>query len=647
MVKLNKYRVVFALALLILLAVLVVSACNINIGIGGTPTPPPPVASGILAPANQTKTLVDSPVQVQSAHLEGNISRVELYVQGPNEVGEKLLRADVPDSNGVVLQEWIPELPGLYTIRTVAFTVQNERLERQPIQVEVLDSTAISLATPEIQPQAGEESVAFQAPTATPTVTPVVIVQVVTPESLTPTPTPPLHYPPPPAIPGVPEGPTQEELPEKMPPVCDAAEYLGVFTADTGRRIFIPTEDQVAAKVVAGSTVHRAWRVRNIGTCTWGPGYELAFYGGRAMGSGGIAFEAAYPADPGRRNALVSNERLIVPEGKPNQTSILELLLNIPSTPGIHQSYWRMRNPQGVYFGPIIGVTLEVVRDCRPEEGGPRIYGAPVINRFEVLGVGNVYEPDIPKDVLAEHGDTITLDWDVINATSFDVVLENPLGQISALSNTATRGRAQFIAGELGTYRVTLYADNGACAYTDEVTITVVPGAEDLFELDIILAPSSAAANVSNENIRASETLRQGDIVAEWRHFDTAANQFTLIAELYHKESRRECVTIFGWRLPYCPVVETWVPAGVRGTSVDVGAEAEGAATVTNLETSLCSGRTPPEDYGIRYIMRAQKNGRPATPEYSNPVDVICGGVRTPSDGGRLPTEIQSQEFSP
>ena len=36
--------------------------------------------------------------------------------------------------------------------------------------------------------------------------------------------------------------------------------------------------------------VHRAWRLQNVGTCTWGPGYELAFYGGRSMGSGGVAF---------------------------------------------------------------------------------------------------------------------------------------------------------------------------------------------------------------------------------------------------------------------------------------------------------------------------------------------------------------------
>jgi hypothetical protein len=199
----------------------------------------------------------------------------------------------------------------------------------------------------------------------------------------------------------------------------------------------------------------------------------------------------------------------------------------------------------------------------------------------------------------------------------------------------------------LGVYRVTLYADNGACAYTDLVTITVVPGDEDLFELDIILAPSSAAANAANENVRASETISQGNVVAEWRHFDTDANQFTLMAELYRKESRRECYTIFGWRLPYCPIVEKWVPAGIRGTPLGVGAEAEGAANISNLETSLCSGRTPPEDYGIRYLMRAQKDGRPATPEYSNPVDVICGSVTPRSGGERLPTEIQSQEFNP
>jgi hypothetical protein len=671
LVKNSKLRIFLALILATLLVAVVISACNINIG--GVSTPPPPTASAILAPPKQTKVVVGAPVQIQSAFPGENISRVELFVQGP--AGGKLIRADVP-TDGFVLQEWVPDQPGSYTITARAYTsTAAAAISSASIQLEVLQGSAVSIPTRDlavvlVSPTAtpipgateiratptggaGEAAGAFRLPTGTPL--PPVSVQVVTPANLTPTATPPLVYPPPPPLPGVPKGPTQDMLPLKIPPVCDAAEYLGVFSAvSTGQRIFIPTDDQLAAKVVGGSVVHRAWRLRNIGTCTWGPGYQLDLYGGRDMGSGGVAFGLNYPADPGRTNVVVSTERLIVPEAEPNQAAVLELLLQAPSTPGIHQSYWRMRNPQGVWFGPIIGVTFEVVRDCQPIPGGPIIYGAPIINRFEVLGVGDVFEPDTPTDVIAEFGDTVTIEWDVINATNFDIILENPLGDISTLSNTTTRGRAQFIAGELGTYIITIYADNGPCAFTAQINILVLPRDVDLFELDIILAPSSAVAS-AGENVGIAAELDAGDVKAEWSHIDAQANTFVLLAELYQK--REERCSIFEFELPaWIPCsTETWVPTNIAQSitltdSVTIRDEdlgVQGAAVVNNLESSLCQGRTPPENYGVRYVMQAFEDGRPATPQFSNTVDVLCSGIGLPSPRRELPTEIQNQQFSP
>jgi hypothetical protein len=71
---------------------------------------------------------------------------------------------------------------------------------------------------------------------------------------------------------------------------------------------------------------------------------------------------------------------------------------------------------------------------------------------------------------------------------------------------------------------------------------------------------------------------------------------------------------------------------------------------VTNVESNLCRGRVSTErvQYGIRYILRAEKGGEPAFPEFSNSVDTLC--VTAPSterEGGRLPTEIESQQFDP
>lgn len=637
--KYSKFRVIVALVLTILLVAVVISACNL--GIDGEPPGPEPVRTGILAPTDQTRTLVGSPIQIQSAYPGDNLSRIELFVQGPAGSEEKLLRADVP-TDGVVVQAWTPTEPGLYTIKTVAYAANNEAQPAQSIQIEVLDSLVVSAAAPQIIEEPSDQAAAFAPPPQVveeaPTAEPPIRIVVIEPADMAPTATPPLLYPPPPPLPGIPKGPTQDQLPEKMPPVCDAAEYLGVFTTDqVDRRIFIPTDDLEAARVVGGSTVHRAWRLRNIGTCTWGPGYELAFYGGRAMGSGGVAFEAAYPADPGRTNALVNNERLIVPEGKPNQVAILEILLNIPPTPGIHQSYWRMRNPQGVWFGPIIGVTLEVVRDCKQIPGQPETFGAPVIDTFRVLGVGDVFRPITPTNVIADFGDTVTLEWNVVNATNFDVVLENPLGEISALSNTTIKGRAQFVAGELGDYTITIYADNGACAFTDEVKVRVIPRDQDLFELDIILSPTSAGAgaNASNENIRSSESLELGNIQAEWQHIDTDVNQFILAANLQQRERTTDC-SIFGYQKPSwlswlpCQTTERWVTIGaqtqvdVSGAAVETGTGVQGSVAVSNIERNLCGGRN--QNFRIVYKMLARQDGRPATPAESNEVAVICSG---------------------
>jgi hypothetical protein len=48
------------------------------------------------------------------------------------------------------------------------------------------------------------------------------------------------------------------------------------------------------------------------------------------MGSGGVAFESTFPGEPARRNTLIDSNRLIVPEGKPNQVAVVEVQLAAP-----------------------------------------------------------------------------------------------------------------------------------------------------------------------------------------------------------------------------------------------------------------------------------------------------------------------------
>jgi hypothetical protein len=688
----NKYKAILVLALMVLTVILVVSACNI-IGVGEEP-PPGPSTSAILAPPDKARVLVGSPVQIQSAHTGSNISRVELWVKVEGEETEKLLQADVP-SKGVVLQQWIPDQAGVFTIKVIAYNQRNEARDPLTIQVEAIATTAISLTPVPSEPEPGEpaqrepsdEGVAFEAPAATPLVEVFIAATTPTPTpipptpTLVPTPTPTPFYPPPPPAPGVPPGPTQDQLPELRPPVCDAADLVGVYTANTSQRVTITEPDDVAAKTVGGATVFRAWRLQNTGTCTWGPGYELAFYGGRSMGSGGVAFESTFPGDPGRRNIIVDRNRLVVPEGLPNQVAVVEVLLNAPVTPGIHQSYWRMRNPQGVYFGPIMGVTLEVVRECQFG-----IYGAPVINRFEILGVGDVFRPENPISVQAQFGQTVTLDWDIINVTNIDIVLESPTGKVSTISSGDPTDRASFRPTELGLYTITLYADNGPCTVSAQVVVDVVPPDDETF---FVLDVNASAASTADIDVR-------------WRHLDRNVDKIDLIAQLYQRSWGEQCT--FGWTTldtvglcddgwgEWSPVSgqrlrseiiavrgedlppeitsssettprlaseqsvqvgDTTVAQGSASVAVTtIGASAQGLATISNIEWGLCpnpgSYNPAKQQYGIQYYARAEREGSAASPEFSNTVDTICGGGGTiPGEGpGELPTEIQGT-FNP
>ncbi|MBN1218062.1 MAG: LysM peptidoglycan-binding domain-containing protein [Anaerolineae bacterium] len=618
----------------------------------GRETSPAVQKSDILAPKivdfdqEGLKVLLDCPVQIQSVHPNGNISRVELWVKAPNQETSILMRSDVPAADGLVLQEWVPQQPGVHAI-TLKTHYTNNQVSELSQQIRVVDTQTVAVACGAMIPVQPEVS-AFEPPTPTPgpeaTVATsaeaeiAVVSMQVEPTAVG---TPVRHYPPPPAAPGVPYGPTQAELPSFGPPVCDAAQYLGVYAATTGQRVMITEEDDVPARTVGGTIVNRAWRMQNIGTCTWGTGYELAFYGGRSMGSGGVAFESAWPSEPGRRNTIIDSTRLVVPEGKPNQTAVLEVLLNVPVTPGIHQSYWRMRNPHGVYFGPIVGVTFEVVRECTHGT-----YGAPVINKFEIIGVGNVYRPTDPVSVQAKLGEQVTLDYQVTNATNFDAVIEDPTGNIQSVSSSDPSGRVTFTPKTLGRHTITLYADNGSCTVTAQVYVDVIPPDGEQFNLHVILSGGVSAASL-DEDVSYSSSVPSGSVGVQWNHYDPDADQFTLLVETYRRVYEEYCPvvdSIFGWKGHCYMTWSDWEPVD-QPLPLEVGGEgdAQGAAMITNLEQKMCPAPSSidptKEEYRVLLVMRAEKGGRPANPQFSNTVAVSC-----PSTASTLPTELQELE---
>lgn len=629
---------VFASVVLSLVGILLLtSACNLF----GQPTSTRPTNADILAPLPLTegepvKALLNTTVQIHSAHPGSNVSRVELWVKAPNQESGELIRSDVPE-NGIVLQKWVPQQPGVHTITLKTFDTNSDTPSEQVTTIRVLDSQEVSVIEERVQQEAAAADTQFVPPTPTPPAAPpvetaadaeiaVVSVEVESTAEATPV----RRYPPPPPAPGVPHGPTQDQLSPFGPPVCNAAKFVDVYVSDTSKRVMITEPDDVPARVVGGTIVHRAWKLQNIGTCTWGPGYELAFYGGRSMGSGGVAFESFFPSEPGRRNAIINNNQLIAPEGKPNQTAVLEVLLTTPVTPGVHQSYWRMRNPHGVYFGPILGVTMEIVRDCTPGT-----YGAPVINKFEILGVGNVYRPTNPINVIATLGEAVTLEYGVINATNFDIVMTDPTGNIQSTSTPDPTGRVSFTPKTLGRHTITLYADNGSCTVTAEVFVDVIPPSGQQFQLDVILSEASSSTASADSHMSFSQAVPAGAAKVQWNHFDPEADQFTLVTGTYRRYLREVC-PLFDWS-GYC--YDEWSDWElVNEISREVGAEAQGAAIVTNLEATLCSAASDlQEEYRTVYVMYAKKNGHPADPYESNRVVGQCVGT-----GGapQLPVEI-------
>lgn len=123
------------------------------------------------------------------------------------------------------------------------------------------------------------------------------------------------------------------------PPVVTLAPTLGgpctndaEFVAD----VTVPD----GAQYLPGQTFPKRWRMRNTGTCDWGPDYAIALTNGEPMGT---ATEAAiFPARAGA-------------EG------IWEVELRAPDVPGSYTGRWQARAPDGTTFGQTVFVTIQVI----------------------------------------------------------------------------------------------------------------------------------------------------------------------------------------------------------------------------------------------------------------------------------------------
>ncbi|MFH1906978.1 MAG: NBR1-Ig-like domain-containing protein [Chloroflexota bacterium] len=115
--------------------------------------------------------------------------------------------------------------------------------------------------------------------------------------------------------------------PEPPPSTTDSATFISHVTLPDGW------------VVSPGQSLTKTWRVKNTGTSTWGSGYQLAFTGGEQMGA------------PSAVN---------VPATAPGQEADISVNITAPFGGGSHQGNWRLRNPQGTYFGDELWVKITV-----------------------------------------------------------------------------------------------------------------------------------------------------------------------------------------------------------------------------------------------------------------------------------------------
>jgi hypothetical protein len=88
-----------------------------------------------------------------------------------------------------------------------------------------------------------------------------------------------------------------------------------------------------------GTQVEKVWQVRNSGTCAWGVGYQLV----RVQGP-----------------ALNAPDTVSVPPIAAGGSADLSVTFQAPSQAGIYSSTWQLQSPDGVSFGPLLSLSIEV-----------------------------------------------------------------------------------------------------------------------------------------------------------------------------------------------------------------------------------------------------------------------------------------------
>jgi hypothetical protein len=176
----------------------------------------------------------------------------------------------------------------------------------------------------------------------------------------------------------------------------------------------------------ASQTFDKTWRLRNSGTCAWGPGYQFVFVGGTAM---------------------TTNTAVAVPATASGASADIKVPMTAPNTPGTFTGTWQMRAPNSTFFGARVMVKIAV-------PGAPACTGTPNIASFSASAT------------TITAGTAVTLNWGaVVGAESAEI--DQGIGGVETPGSR--------VVNPTTTTTYTLTAKCGANTRTAKVTITVNP----------------------------------------------------------------------------------------------------------------------------------------------------------------------------
>ncbi len=335
--------------------------------------PSKPVVS-IGSPAHGTNVNLGQEVLVQVIAADTNgIARVELWVDGA------LVTMSEPTSTQTThsaILRWTPTVVGAHMLMAKAINASGITSDPMAITVNVVAPT-----TPTVPPTSNT------TPTAPTTV-----------------------------------------APTQIPLTPAACENNAIFV----EHVTVPD----STNWMPGQAFNKIWRVRNTGTCIWGPGYELVFVGGEAM---------------------TTQTTSIVPVTAPGATADTLIAMVAPTTSGSHSGQWRLRDTKTGLFGATMNVTINVLGSTQtqpqpPQPLPPDCPGAPVIASFGAN----------PATITT--GQSTTLSWGKVNnATS--AAIDQGIGGIATPGSTTVKPAT--------TTTYTLSATGCGGTATKQVTVTV------------------------------------------------------------------------------------------------------------------------------------------------------------------------------